>query len=409
MKGEATLKRSLSLPVITLYGLGTTVGAGIYVLIGQVAGRAGLFAPLSFLAAAALAGLTAFSFAELSARYPKSAGEALYIREGLRSSSLSLGAGLAVALAGVVSAAAIMIGAAGYAAELLGLPRLPLMAALIVALGGVAAWGITQSALLASAVTLLELAGLLLVVWTGVGPLVEWSPQLVEGSLMPDGSALVGVFAGAMLAFYAFLGFEDMVNVAEEVKDVTKILPLAIVLTLVITTVVYLAVSLVAISAVPSEQLAASEAPLVTIYQANGGRWPQLLTAIGALATMNGALIQMIMSSRILYGLSKQKALPPLFGRINRATRTPLLATGIVVVVILALASFFPIDLLAEATSVMALAVFALVNLALVAIKRRAGPKPDGISVPILVPLCGFLACTGFLLVEVIRIAAALF
>lgn len=405
MTEPVALKRSLSLPLLTLYGLGTTVGAGIYVLVGQVAGRAGLLAPVSFLVAALLAGLTAFSFAELSSRYPRSAGEALYIREGLRLPALATAAGLAVALAGIVSAAAIMLGASGYAAELLGLPRLPLLVLLTLALGGIAFWGIEQSALIAGAVTLVELLGLLIVIAAGAG---EIDPGRAWTALSLEPRSLLGIFAGSMLAFYAFLGFEDMVNVAEEVKDAPRVLPLAIVLTLGVTAAVYLSVALVAVLTVPAAELAASEAPLVLVYSASGGRWPQLLTAIGALATMNGALIQMIMAARILYGLAQQGALPAAFAGVSTATRTPLLASLVAVCATLLLALFFPIDLLAEATSVITLCVFALVNLALLAIKRRGPARGPGLSVPAALPLAGFLACCGFLAVEAAHLAGLL-
>ncbi|MEQ8652071.1 MAG: amino acid permease [Kiloniellales bacterium] len=404
MTSRVSLKRSLSLPILTLYGLGTTVGAGIYVLIGEVAGRAGVLAPLSFLVAALLAGLTAFSFAELSQRYPKSAGEAVYIREGLRSSTLATAAGLAIALAGTVSASAIMIGAAGYAAKLLALPSEPLMIVLIALLGAVAVWGIAESAWIASITTLVEIGGLLLVVAAGADHLPAWSGVLAETTTTFDFDTLVAVFAGSMLAFYAFLGFEDMVNVAEEVKDVTRVLPIAIILTLVVTTVLYLAVSTVAVLAVPVDRLAGSEAPLVQVYQDSGGQWPKLLTAIGAFAAMNGALIQIIMSSRILYGLANQGALPPVFAGVNRITQTPILATLVVIAVVLLLALAFPIDLLAEATSVITLAVFALVNLSLVAIKRRETTTEVKFSLASWVPMGGFVASTAFLCFQAVRL-----
>jgi amino acid transporter len=162
------LKRSLSLPLITLYGLGTTIGAGIYVLVGKVAGRAELFTPMAFLVAGLLAGLTALSFAELSARYPKSAGEALYVRKGLGSARLALAVGLMVVLTGVISAAAISVGAAGYMMELLALPPSVLIAVIVLGLGSLAAWGIIESVVAACAFTLIEVAGLLLIIWAGV-------------------------------------------------------------------------------------------------------------------------------------------------------------------------------------------------------------------------------------------------
>lgn len=397
------LKRSLSLPLITLYGLGTTIGAGIYVLVGKVAGHAGLYAPLSFLIAALLAGLTALAFAELCARYPKSAGEALYVREGLGSNKLALVVGLMVALAGLVSAAAITLGAAGYAASVVALPKVVVVISIALAIGVLAAVGILESVTAASVFTLLEIGGLVLVVWAGAGTVPDVSAQLP--ALLPslDGAVWAGIFAGALLAFYAFIGFEDMVNVAEEVKDVTRLLPLAIVLTLVITTVIYVAVAIVAVLAVPPAELAASEAPLVLIYETGGGGLPQLVTGIAIFATLNGALIQIIMASRILYGLAHQGALPAILGRVNPLTHTPLLSTAIVTAAVLVLAIGFRIEILAEATSIVALAIFTLVNLSLMRIKARH-PRPAGIAVlPAFVPLLGFLASGLFLLLEALR------
>ena len=150
---EPQLRRTLSLPLLTLYGLGTTIGAGIFALIGKVAGNAGLFAPLSFLVASLLAAFSALSFAELSARFPRAAGEAVYVREGLRSHRLALAVGLLVAVSGTVSAAAIVNGAVGYVHEFVGLPGVVIIIGIVLALGLAAAWGIRESVTLASLLT----------------------------------------------------------------------------------------------------------------------------------------------------------------------------------------------------------------------------------------------------------------
>jgi amino acid transporter len=159
------LRRSLSLPLVTLYGLGTTIGAGVYALTGEIAGLAGVYAPVAFVVASFMATFTALSFAELSSRFPRSAGEAVYVQEGLGRPRLAQGVGLLVALSGAVSAATITNGFVGYLGELVEVPRAFAILAMLVSLGLIAAWGIGQSVLLAGVLTLVEIGGLLLVIW----------------------------------------------------------------------------------------------------------------------------------------------------------------------------------------------------------------------------------------------------
>ncbi len=211
--GQPALKRSLSLPLLVLYGIGTTVGAGIYALLGEVAGRAGIYAPVSFLVASALAASTALAFVELGARYPRSAGEAIYVREGFGSQSLSVLVGLLVVVAGSVSAAAIANGFVGYVGEVLMLPRAVSILALVVLLGAVASWGINESVMVASVITGIELLGLALVIGFGSADALA-SPRVSELIPPPDAGICLSIFGAAILAFYASLGFEDMVNVA---------------------------------------------------------------------------------------------------------------------------------------------------------------------------------------------------
>jgi amino acid transporter len=401
---HAPLSRRLNLPLLVFYGLGTTIGAGIFVLVGRVAGRAGMWAPLSFLAASLLAAFTAFSFAELVARYPRSAGEAIYVREGFRSHRLALAVGLMVALSGIVSSATIVNGSVGYLNEFVALPHalgVVLMLALLTAL---AAWGIGESVTAAAVFTVLEIGGLVLVIWAAKGSFADLPAR--AGELLPplDGAAWIGIMAGAMLAFYAFLGFEDLVNVAEEAKDVTRTMPLAILLTLVVTTLLYVLVSLVAVLTVPPAELAESRAPLAMVYERGSGRGSGVVSAIAVFAVLNGALIQMIMASRVIYGLADQGELPAVLAWVHPRLHTPLVATALAVGVILALALFFPLERLAETTSVIVLIVFAVVNLALVLIKRRGTPAPEGVrTFPIWIPAVGFVVSTGFLALQLLR------
>jgi amino acid transporter len=397
MTDRPALKRSLSLPLITLYGLGTTVGAGVYVLTGKVAMSAGLFAPISFLVASFLAASSAVAFAELASRFPKSAGEAVYVFEGLHYRTLSILVGLMVVFAGIVSSATIANGFVGYFHEFVDSPEGLTIAVLVLVLGLIAAWGITESVLLAALITLLEIGGLALVIWVGHDALADLPARLPE--LLPPFETLswMGILTGSVLAFYAFIGFEDMVNVAEEVKDAPRTMPRAILLTLLVTTLLYLGVALVSVLVLPLDELATSEAPLAAVYGRATGSSATVISVISLFAVLNGALIQIIMAARVLYGLSAQGWLPAGLGRIHPWTRTPLLATGAVAGAVLVFALLLPLVTLAQATSLITLSIFALVNLSLFRIKRR-DPRPPGVTVfPLWVPLVGFLVSVGFI------------
>jgi amino acid transporter len=402
---SSELRRSLSLPVLVLYGLGTTVGAGIYALTGKVAGQAGMLTPLSFALASALAAFTAFSFAELGGRLPRSAGEAVYVREGLHAPVLGLIVGLLVVLSGSVSAATISNGFAGYLGELLPVSRAPAAVGIVIAMGLLTAWGVRESVGVAAVITLVEVAGLLVVIGAASDHLLELPSRLHE--LTPGRAGWPGVFSASLLAFYAFLGFEDMVNVAEEVKDVRRTLPRAILWTLALTVVLYLALSITCVLVVPPEELGGSEAPLALVLERATGRAPVGISLVALLAMMNGALVQVIMASRVLYGLSRDGQILAAFGRVHPRTRTPLLATAAVTALVAVLAAAFELAALAEAAALVTLVVFASVNLALVGLKRRGNPPEGVIGVPVWVPLCGFAVSVGALGWRVLEAARA--
>jgi amino acid transporter len=402
MNQPTQLKRSLSLWLLLFYGLGNILGAGIYVLVGKVAGSAGLFAPAAFFVASLVAAFTALSYAELAARYPLSAGEAVYVQKGLGLPALSVMVGLLIVLMGAVSAATIARGFVGYLDVLIELPDAVAITLLVAVLAATATWGIVESVSIAALVTLIELLGLGLVLAVAGHNLVSVPERLPE--LIPPMDPVIwqGILFGAFLAFYAFIGFEDMVNVAEEVRNPERNLPLAILLALGITTLLYAAISLTAVLTVAPEQLSASDAPLATIYEHATGRKPVVLSIISIFAVVNGALIQIIMGSRILYGMSRQGWLPPLFGRVWSKTRTPLAATITTASVVLVLALWLPLVTLAKSTSFLVLIVFSLVNLSLLRIKWR-DPHPEGLRViPQWIPAGGIIASLGLLLFQVL-------
>jgi amino acid transporter len=399
---EVGLARSLNLPLLVLYGLGVTIGAGIYVLVGVVAARAGMFAPVSFVVAALVMSFTALSFGELAARFPVSAGEAAYVREGLRSTTLSFVTGSLVIISGTVSSAAIAIGCTGYLSEFTALPGWLLIVAVVLVVGCIAAWGILESVMLAALFTLIEAGGLIAIIVAGFVA----APDMLSrfGELVPqtlDLAVWSTVLSAGLLAFFAFIGFEDLVNVAEESRDPVRDLPRAIIITLLVTTVIYFLVVSVSVLSVPPAELGASSAPLVEVFRRVAPVSPAVITVIAIFATLNTMIVQVIMVARVIYGMAKLGNLPRVLATVDRRTRTPLIATALVVSAVLILALGFPLEGLAEMTSRVALTIFTLCNVSLFALKiaRRHEPVP-GFVVPIWVPATGAVTCVAFLVVE---------
>jgi APA family basic amino acid/polyamine antiporter len=402
MQEEVTLRRALTRAQVTYYGLGTILGAGIYVLVGKVAGYAGLYAPVAFFVAGLIALFTALSYAELAARYPQSGGEAIYVREGLRWRPLAMTVGALITLGGTVSCATLIDGFVGYLGVFVHLPRAMAILLVVAGLWGLASWGIRESVRAASLVTIIEIGGLLLIILVSGASLATLPARWQE--LLPpfDASAWKGIMLGAFIAFYAFLGFEDIVNVAEEVEQPTTNLPHAILLALGISTLLYLLVALAAVLSLPRAELAQSPAPLAAMYVHATGKAPVLISVVSLFAVINGALIQIIMSARVLYGMSRRGWLPRRLGHVSRRTRTPVFATATVSLASLALALWLPLVTLAKATSFLILVVFTLVNLSLIRVKRRA-PKPEGVKCyPLWVPGVGLASTLALVIFQII-------
>ncbi|WP_299924067.1 amino acid permease [uncultured Pelagimonas sp.] len=375
------LKRRIGLPLLVAYGVGVMVGAGIYVLVGAVAGVAGQWAPYSFLLAGLIAAPTALSYAEFSTRMPEAAGEAAYVGEGFRSDTLAVLVGLAIVVAGTISAAAVLRGGAGY---LLGLVDIPLVWAVIamgLVLTAVAIVGVMESLSLAALFTAIEVIGLALVVWAGATS----EPVAQIGGAVP----WAGIGAGAMLAFFAFIGFEDIVNMAEEVRDPTRTMPRAILLSLIITSSLYALVVWAALRAVAPDQLAGSEQPLALVWSTATGGDGRFLAAIAVFAALNGVLAQIVMASRVLFGLGKRTPALAVFHHAHPRFGTPALASVLVGASVMLGAVLLPVAVLAETTSAVLLAVFVLVNAALIAVKRRGQEGP--FNVPMYVPCLGLI------------------
>jgi len=391
--------RVLNTPLLVLYGLGVTIGAGIYVLIGAVGVRAGIYAPFSFLLAALVMAPSACSFAEFAGRLPVSAGEAAYVRAGFGSSLVSLLVGLMVVGAGSLTASAVSVGSAGYIRVFVDQSEIVIITLVVLAMGAIAAWGILQSVTFAGIFTLIEVGGLLLIIASGFA----YHPELVGKLTLLIPSSLDidiwgGVLGAGLLAFFAFVGFEDMVNVAEEVKQPHRTVPRAIFLTLILSTIIYFLVAAVAVLLVPVEDLRATRAPLSLVFERVTGLPSVSISAIAIVATLNGVIVQIIMASRVIYGLARQGSIPAVLGRVNALTHTPLIATAVVVAVILALALAFDVAALAEMSARFTLSIFGLVCLALFRLKLKGVAPPDNaFVVPTWVPLVGFLSSAALL------------
>ncbi|WP_396928506.1 APC family permease [Mycolicibacterium sp.] len=398
--GGGRLNRTLGLPTVALYGLGNILGAGIYVLIGKVAGFAGASTTLAFLMAMVTATVTALSYMELAGRYPVSASVSVYLHRAFGKRWLSTVIGLTMVGGGVASAAALAQGFAGYLNSFVSVPTMAGSVGLLVVLGAIAIKGIGESATMAALLTGLEVLGLLLVIWFGrrafthldVGSLVAIDPAVGLG----------GVVAGAFLAFYAFIGFEDMVNVAEEARNPSRTMPLAILFALLASTVLYLLVVVVSTTLVPPAELAASDAPLTLVIERSGVSHGVFLSVIGMIAAINGVIVQVIMGSRTLYGLAKEGWIHSRFGLVHRSFQTPVTATLVIVAAMIVGTVVLPLVALAQLTSLLVLAIFTLVNASLIVIKRRHRTHGGFISVPVAVPYLGVLLCLGTITVQVV-------
>ena len=375
-----TLDRSITLPMLVFYGVGVTVGAGIFALVGEIVEIAGDRAPLSFLVAGVIAGMTGLCYAQLIARFPRAGGEAVYTTRGLGRAAGRL-AGLGVVATGTISSAVIALAFAGYVRDLVVVPEGLVAVAVIVVLAGVAIRGVKESVVFAAVITVLEVGTLLVVGAFGLPELTD-AGDIVATNLAPwtEGPGLGIVMSGAVVAFFAFVGFEDLANMAEETVDARRTGPRAIVITLVITVAVYVALALVAVSVPDRAAITDSSAPMAALFEQVSGRDGRLISAIAVVAMVNGVLVQIVMAARVLYGMAQEGLVPAGLGVVDERRQTPVRATVLVTGMISMLALFFPLVGLARATSLVTLTVFVLVDVSLFRIGTRARHEDPGLG-----------------------------
>ncbi|MCM0018803.1 MAG: APC family permease [Tagaea sp.] len=356
--------------MLVLYGVGVTVGAGIFVLIGTVGELAGPRAPLAFVLAAAVATATAFSYAALARGFPHAAGASLYVHRAFGPAA-GFAVGIGVALTGIVSSATIALGFTGYLLRLVELPRGAVVVVTLVVVGALVARGVRESVGAAAVMTAIEIGVLAALIGAG-------APILADPDIWRAAFGFAGpldaqaILAAAVLAFFAFIGFEDIVNMAEETVDPERAVARAILATLGITTLLYVLVALVAAGAPPPAGAASGDAPLAALWTRLTGLSGAWLAALALVSVLNGVIVQVIMASRLLYGMARERMLPAFLGHVG-ARGTPIAAVWIVVAAIAVLALAFPIATLARLTTTTTLIVFATVNVALVVLAARPG------------------------------------
>jgi basic amino acid/polyamine antiporter, APA family len=400
-----SLRRTIGPAQMALYGLGSMLGAGIYGLIGKAAGQAGNAVWLSFVVALVAALLTAFSYAALGSRYPRAAGAAYVTERAYGFSLLSFMVGLALVCSGLTSIATQSQVFAANIAALFGLESIPLSwlaLGFLLILTGLVFRGIRESMWVNVLCTLIEAGGLVIVIVVGAS---YWGSvdYLVTPTLPGGDHAALLVMQAAVLAFFAFIGFEDMINVAEETRDPERTVPLGLILAMAGAAVLYIAIAVTAVSVVPWQELAAAPGPITAVMERAAPSVPPLLfTVITLFAVANTALVNYVTASRLIYGMARQGLLPERLGDVHAARRTPHLAVAALFLVLAPLALLGTITELAAATVLLLLLVFTVVNGALFILKRRDGEKRGRFEIPRAIPALGALTC---LILIVVRVA----
>jgi len=391
----ASLKRVFTLTTLVIYGVGDILGAGIYAVVGKIAGLSGSLVWASFLVAMSVAALTALSYAELGSRIPLSGGVAAFVHRAFRTDWLSVIVGWLMFCTCVVSMATLSKAFAGYLTTFAPIfPEWSVILALFCGLAFINFRGMQESSNLNIFCTTLEVSGLLVVIVVSVlfinGGAAN--PAAVVAPVVSGQAMWIAIFQGAALAFYAFIGFEDIVNVAEEVKNPERNVPRAILLSLGIAGVIYILVSWLATQVLSPAELFASKAPLLDVVLRAQPNFPGVVfTFIALFAVLNTALLNFITASRLLFGMSRDGLLPAWFSKLHATRATPYRTIIVILPIAIFLALSGTLQFLAGTTATLILALFCLVNLSLLMIKRQEGNN-DGFRVPFIIPILALVS-----------------
>lgn len=395
------LKRTLGVPLLLAFVIGNIVGAGIYVAPGEVAGVVGGGIWLPFLIAFVVAIFTAFSYSELVSKYPGAGGAALFVNRAYKIPLFSFIVAFTVMCSGLSSASGISRTFGGeYLQTFIVLPELLVAVVFILILATINYFGITGSAQLNAVLTVLSLVGLVIILIVGVAAIFVGQADFSRPFTFeaPEGGALgFALLGGAVLAFYALIGFEDSANVAEETRDASRVYPRALFGGLLAAGGLYIAVCFFVSLVVPTERLAGSSGPLLAVVEIGPIPIPPSLFAIAALVGItNTALINLIIASRVLYGMGREGVLPSIFSRCNENRGTPTFAIIFTTLIALALGMTGDFGDLAGTTVLLILAVFAVVNVS-VLVLRRDGVDHSHFRTPAVFPILGAITCVVLL------------
>jgi APA family basic amino acid/polyamine antiporter len=370
-----TLRRVITFWPLLFYGLGVIIGAGIYVALGEVIIRAGSAAPLSFLIAGICAALTGICYAELAARYPDAAGAAAYVQKAFKSHIFGFSVGLATTIAAAVSAAAIAHGAIFYISDIIPIRDKIAFAILIVFFGLISGFGVKTSVFIAAIFGALELLGLITAFGMGI-----YRADIAKLTAIFDfeTSSMKDIFAGAFIAFFAYVGFESLANMAEEVKDAQRVIPRAILTSVGVSVLIYCAVTVATLVGGASGQT-----PLSSLFK---HQFAFIFSILAFFLIGNGTLVQITMLARLFYGMARLGGLPTSLGRVHHRTGTPLLATICATIMILFIGLAFNFSHLLAIVNYITLAIFISVNCALIKIHVSHDEKSPNFRAPRWVP-----------------------
>ncbi len=393
------LKRVIGRKVLTMFIIGDILGAGIYALIGEVGAEVGGAIWTAFFVSFVLAFFTAFAYAELVTKYPRAAGAALYTHKAFGAPFFTFIVAFAVMSSGIASASTLARAFAGdYLGEFVDLPLVLAALLFILLVAAINSRGIAESVKLNVVLTSIEVIGLIIIVVIGVAALGEGSGDFSRNFEFKEGeSVFTAIIAGTALAFYAMIGFEDSVNVAEETKEPSRNFPRALFTGLAVAGVIYLLVTLTASLVVPTAQLSGSDAALLEVVEVGPlGISTRLFAFIALMAVSNGALINMIMASRIVYGMAEQGIVSRVFARVLPERRTPIVAIAFTTLIAAVLISTGDLATLADTTVLLLLFVFTIVNIAVLTL-RREDVEHEHFTAPSVFPVIGAIVSVALI------------
>lgn len=386
------LKRELGLFQVTVCGVGIIVGAGIYVLLGIAAGYAGNAVWISFLLAAILAVLTGLGYAELSSFFKGDAGEYDYTKAAFNRKIAKI-IGLLVIFTGVTTSATVALGFGGYLKGMINIPIIASAVALLIFMSYVNFRGIKESSRLNVIFTFFEVFGLIMIIAIGL-------KFFGKANYFEMANGFTGVFKATALAFFAYVGYESIVKLTEETKNPTKTIPKAIILSIIITSILYVLVAVAAISIVGWETLSSSKAPLAAVVGTAFGNLPILILIISIIAlfsTSNTVLMALLTTSRTIYGMAEEKSLPEKLSSVYKRNRTPWLAILVTLIVSMAFALMGDIELIANLANIFIFLTFAIINLSLIVLRYKMPNANRKFKVPFNINRFPVLTALGVL------------